>query len=62
MVHTSHYSYKINFYFCYKDFIFYELNPFQPSVDFHIEISRDLLSKSNYLFLYEMQQWVEMGN
>ena len=33
------------------------VNPYQPSVDFYIE----MLSKSNDWFLYEMQHWVEMG-
>ena len=33
-------------------------NPFQPSVAFHIETSH---LKINWLFLYEMQHWAEMG-
>ena len=38
------------------------INPFQPSVVFHIETSHlFLLCKTNDWFLYETQRWPEMS-
>ena len=37
------------------------VNPFQPSVVFHIHTGHLICCQSNYCFLYEMKYWAEMG-